>query len=43
MTKEQRKEEIIKLIKEYESITNEVIDLDKLIKQTSDMVESKYD
>lgn len=43
MTKEQRKEEIIKLIKEYESITNEVIDLDKLIKQTSDMVESKFD
>lgn len=43
MTKEQRKEKIFELIMEYAALSDEKIDLDKIIEQATEMVDKKSD
>lgn len=43
MTKEQRTEEIMKLLKEYRELSGEPIDLDRLAVQLASVIDSKFE
>lgn len=42
MTNEQRIEEIVRLIREYEKLSDEEIDTEKLITQAAELIERRF-